>query len=200
MLEVFNIIGLIAFAFSGAVKGIKRELDIFGITVLGLVTALGGGVLRDFMVARIPIMLLDPYYIGFSILGVLIAIFTRRWSDVILSDFGFLFSDAIGLSAFTITGALIAQQYNLGVIGIIMLGLSTAVGGGVIRDILVREIPLILQKEVYASCSILGATVFWLITSSGGESGLASTTGMLTTLFLRVVAIIRHWNLPRFLS
>ncbi len=199
MLEASNILGLLAFSFSGAVKGINRGLDIFGITVLGLATALGGGVIRDFMVTRTPIMLTDPSYIGFSLIGVLLALLTRRWSNIIITDWGFLFSDAIGLSAFTVSGALVAQQYQLGIIGVIVLGLSTAVGGGVVRDILAGEVPLILHREVYASCSILGGFIFWLISSLDGGRTLASTAGMLTTLLLRVLAIKRQWNLPRFI-
>lgn len=199
MLEIFNIIGLLAFSFSGAAKGINRGLDIFGIAVLGTITALGGGMIRDFMVSRTPVMLTNPYYIGFSLLGVLFALLTRRWSNKILTDWGFLFSDAIGLSAFTVTGALVAIEYHLGIIGIIILGLSTAIGGGIMRDILVGEIPLIFQKEVYASCSILGGFVFWLIIFLNGEKTFASTVGMMTTLLLRLLAIKRQWNLPRFL-
>lgn len=145
-------------------------------------------------------MLTDASYIGLSLLGVLLALLTRRWSNTILTDWGFLLSDAIGLSAFTVSGALVAHQYQMGIIGIIILGLSTAVGGGIIRDVLVGEIPLVLHKEVYASCSILGGFVFWLILYLGGEDILASTIGMLTALLLRIFAIKRQWNLPRFLT
>jgi len=198
MLLLSNIIGLVAFSFSGAVKGISKNLDLFGIAVLGLVTALGGGVLRDFMVVRTPIMLKDPLYIGFALLGILLALLTRRWSTKIVEDWGFLLSDAIGLAAFTVSGALVAVEYGMGIIGIIVLGLSTAVGGGIIRDVLAGEIPLILQKEVYASCSICGGFVFWLILYLGGSNTLASTSAMGITLLLRILAIQRKWQLPRF--
>ncbi|MGB9606970.1 MAG: trimeric intracellular cation channel family protein, partial [bacterium] len=200
MLLISNIIGLIAFSFSGAVKGISKNLDLFGIVVLGVVTALGGGVLRDFMVARIPIMLKDPLYLGFSLLGVLLALLTRRWSTSIVEDWGFLLSDAIGLAAFTVSGSLVAVEYKMGIMGIIILGLSTAVGGGVIRDVLAGEVPLILQKEVYASCSVCGGFIFWLILLLGGSNTLASSSAMGTVLFLRIMAIKRKWQLPRFKS
>jgi uncharacterized membrane protein YeiH len=198
MLLISNIIGLVAFSFSGAVKGISKNLDLFGIAVLGLVTALGGGVLRDFMVVRTPIMLKDPLYIGFALLGILLALLTRRWSTSIIEDWGFLLSDAIGLAAFTVSGALVAVEYKMGIIGIIILGLSTAVGGGIIRDVLAGEIPLILQKEVYASCSICGGFVLWLILYLGGSNTLASASAMGITLLLRILAIQRKWQLPRF--
>jgi uncharacterized membrane protein YeiH len=198
MLLLSNIIGLVAFSFSGAVKGISKNLDLFGIAVLGLVTALGGGVLRDFMVVRTPIMLKDPLYIGFALLGIFLALLTRRWSTKIVEDWGFLLSDAIGLAAFTVSGALVAVEYKMGIIGIIVLGLSTAVGGGIIRDVLAGEIPLILQKEVYASCSICGGFVFWLILYLGGSITLASASAMGITLLLRILAIQRKWQLPRF--
>jgi uncharacterized membrane protein YeiH len=197
MFHLLNIIGLITFSFSGAIKGIYKKFDLFGIIVLGISTSLGGGVIRDVLVNQIPKMMTDFSYIGFSLLGILIAIITRQKITPIIEKI-FLISDAIGLSSFTATGCLIAVENSLGIIGIILLGLSTAIGGGIIRDILSGDVPLVLCKEFYASCSILGCIFFWLCLILNISLSISALICVLTVFLIRLMAIKYNWHLPYF--
>ncbi|HOK56912.1 MAG TPA: trimeric intracellular cation channel family protein [bacterium] len=197
MFQIFNIIGLITFSFSGAIKGISKKFDLFGIIVLGCITALGGGVIRDILVNQLPKMLIDPSYIGFSLLGVLLAILLRKKITPIVEKI-FLISDAIGLASFTATGCIIGKESSLGLVGIILLGLSTAIGGGIIRDILSGDIPLVLQKEFYASCSILGGFIFWLCLIFGFPISFSTFICVIIVFLTRIMAIKYNWHLPHF--
>lgn len=197
MFSFLNIIGLITFSFSGAIKGIQKRFDLFGIIVLGIITALGGGIIRDILVNKLPKMLTEPSYIGFSLLGVLIGILLRKKTTPLIERI-FLISDAIGLSAFTSTGCIIAYENGLSLIGILLLGLSTAIGGGIMRDLLSGDVPLVLCKEFYASCSILGCFVFYLSIISGFTSSLSGLVCVLVVFFTRLMAIKFKWHLPYF--
>ncbi len=197
MFYLLNIIGLITFSFSGAIKGIYKKFDLFGVIVLGIITALGGGVIRDILVNLVPKMMTDFSYTGFSLLGVLIAIISRKKTTPIIEKI-FLISDAIGLSSFTATGCIVAVENSLGIIGIVLLGLSTAIGGGILRDILSGDIPLVLCKEFYASCSILGSLFFWICVISGISLSLSALICVLIVFFTRLMAIKYKWHLPYF--
>jgi len=197
LLSIINIIGLVAFAFSGSVKGFSRRMDLFGVFLLGVITALGGGAVRDLLVNRMPVMLTDPAYLACSLLGALLALAFRRRGTVIVNRWIFLVSDALGLAFFTAAGCLVAREYGLGLVGILMLGTLTAVGGGMIRDVLAGEVPMVLRREVYASCSLLGGLGFWLAGLAGSGPFLASLACMLPALALRLLAIRGHWQIPR---
>lgn len=196
-LVALNIIGLIAFSFSGAIKARIHGLDLFGVIVLGFSTALGGGAIRDVMVQRIPLMLIDISYAIFSALGIISALTLKKNINTVIYTKVFLFSDAIGLASFTATGCIVAYQAGLGVIGIIVLGMSTAIGGGIIRDILVNEIPMVLNRELYATCSFAGCIVFRMFCESAGIQ-IAAYLSMSVVFIFRLFAIIFKWNLPRF--
>ncbi len=196
-LFVLNAIGLIAFSFSGAIKAIMHNLDLFGIIVLGLSTALGGGAIRDVMVHRVPAMLTDINYTSFSLLGIAGSILTKKNRDAAVYTKIFLVSDGIGLASFTASGCLVAYDNGLGVIGMIVLGIMTAVGGGIIRDVLINEIPMVLTRELYATCSFVGCIVFW-ISVIVFDVRYGSFLSMLTVFTLRMLAIRYRWNLPKF--
>ena len=197
MFYLFNVIGLITFSFSGAIKGIYKKLDLFGVIVVGMSTSLAGGVIRDVLVNQIPKMMTDFSYIGFSLLGILIAIISRKKTTPITEKI-FLISDAIGLSSFTASGCIVAVKNSLGIIGIILLGLSTAIGGGIIRDILLGDIPLVLCKEFYASCSILGCIFFWISLNCGLSIYISVLICVLIVFLIRLMAIKYNWHLPYF--
>jgi uncharacterized membrane protein YeiH len=196
--ELFNAVGLVAFAFSGAVTGLTEGLDLFGIVLLGAVTALGGGALRDVLVVQVPSMLGSPSYVGYALAGIALAVLARRRSSGMLHRWYFLLSDAVGLASFTVSGCLVASAHQCGVIGHILLGLATAVGGGLLRDMLVGRISLILRREVYASCAIVGALVFKAFTGTPGMLTWASFAAMAVTFGMRMAAIAYDWQLPRF--
>lgn len=197
MFSLLNTIGLITFSFSGAIKGIQKRFDLFGIFVLGIITALGGGVVRDILVNQLPKMLTESTYIGFSLIGVLIGILLRGKTTPIIEKI-FLISDAVGLSAFTSTGCIIAYENGLGLLGITLLGLSTAIGGGIMRDLLSGDVPLVLCKEFYASCSILGCIVFYLSIISKISISLSGMICVLVVFLTRLLAIKYKWHLPYF--
>lgn len=196
-LVVLNAIGLIAFSFSGAVKARIHGLDLFGIIFLGFSTALGGGAIRDLMVQKIPLMITDISYTIFCIIGIIAAIILKKNFDTAIYTKVFLVSDGIGIASFTATGCSVASQAGLGAIGIVVLGMSTAIGGGIIRDVLVNEIPMVLNKELYATCSFVGCIVFWALSCSLGNH-IAAYISMLSVFILRLLAIIFKWNLPKF--
>ncbi|MCX7705177.1 MAG: trimeric intracellular cation channel family protein [bacterium] len=196
-LVILNAIGLIAFSFSGAIKARIHGLDLFGIILLGFSTALGGGAIRDVMVQRIPLMLTDVSYTIFCIIGIFAGIILKRNIDKAIYTRFFLVSDGIGLASFTATGCIVANQTGLGAIGIVVLGMSTAIGGGILRDVLVNEIPMVLSKEIYATCSFAGCIVFWLLSYKSGIH-VAAYISVAVVFIFRMLSIRFGWNLPKF--
>jgi len=196
MFEILNTIGLISFAFSGAVKGITKKLDFFGISVVGISTALGGGVLRDLLVNRLPLMFIHPSNIIFSFLGILLAIAIRSNITKFIEK-TFLVSDTIGLASFTASGCIVGWENSIGPVGIVLLGLLTAIGGGIIRDILTGEVPLILRKEFYATCSIIGGVSFYFLALCF-PLFFSSMICVFIVFILRTLALKFNWHLPHF--
>ncbi len=192
-----NIVGLVAFSFSGAIKARIHNLDLFGIIFIGFSTALGGGAIRDILVQKIPLMLTDISYTIFSITGIFAALLLKKNVNTSTYTKIFLISDGIGLASFTATGCIVANQAGLGVIGVVVLGMSTAIGGGIIRDILVNEIPMVLNKEIYATCSFAGCLVFWILSQFSGIY-ISAYISMASVFLLRLFAILFKWNLPKF--
>lgn len=163
-----NVIGLLAFAVVGSFKAIREGLDLFGITVLGTMTALGGGITRDLLVNTIPNALRSVTDMSVALVGVWLAIVLYRiFKGDFKNRYFILIPDAIGLSAFTTTGAIIAYNADVSFFGIVILATLTGIGGGVISDVLLGKIPTVLRDDFYASCSIIGAVAFYLSVQSG---------------------------------
>lgn len=199
---IFEILGTVAFAFSGAILGISRRMDIFGITVLAVMTGVGGGMVRDVLCGLTPpTALVHPASLMVSIVtAVLIAVFypilrIPERGKVIASVFYHL-SDTIGLAAFTVTGVLMAfymypsRQYVLPV----MLGLITAVGGGIIRDMMARRMPVVLYMDVYAIASVAGGLLMCLLQDVLPKT-VNSWAGFFFVLLIRIIAIRYKWQL-----
>lgn len=197
--RLFDIIGTLAFAVSGALVGISRRMDIFGISVLALATAVGGGMVRDVLVGITPPMALRDTTNFLLSVGVALATsFLYQWTALhrmrrqrLLTIFNV--SDTIGLAAFTITGALTGvrvggdDSYVLP----ILLATTTAVGGGMIRDVLAQRMPVVLYAEVYAAASLVGAFVFCALRFTLGVEA-DSWLAFVLVLVIRFAAI--HWN------
>ncbi len=151
--------GSLCFAISGALVGYKKHMDAYGMFILAFVTTAGGGTVRDIMLGRLPsFVLTDGMYAFMAILGTCIVLVmpkTVERNTLILNV-----SDAIGLGVFTCIGASVAQAEGVDWYGIVLLGTMTATVGGMMRDILSREVPYVLQKEIYASASVLGGFMF----------------------------------------
>ncbi len=193
---VMNTIGLVAFALVGAAKGIREEFDLFGIAVVGLATAFVGGVTRDILVNRVPLVLQSPIEISLGLVGVGLAIVlsvSLRAPDEHLVT---VVSDAIGLAAFATTGAIVATEAGISAFGIVALATINAVGGGAFADILLDRSPFILFDDFYASCAVLGGCSYWVVDSVGVIDGGAAIVCATVTVTIRLVAVTQDWYVP----
>ena len=161
VLNIFEIIGTIAFAGAGALVGIQKKLDVFGIFMLALVTAVGGGIVRDVLIGITPpTAFLYPMFTIISLVTAIITCFGYQWFNKFNNII--LLCDAIGLGAFTAAGANMAFSYDYNRLFItVMMAVLSGVGGGIIRDVFVGDVPLIFRKEVYAVASIVGALCYF---------------------------------------
>ncbi|BDU50288.1 trimeric intracellular cation channel family protein [Haliovirga abyssi] len=197
VIEILNIIGVIVFSISGALKGLKYNLDILGVVVLGTITAIGGGILRDLLLNDMPMVLKNETDMYFAIVvAILTYIGGRRVENYskIIKVF-----DAAGLAVFTIIGAARGMDKGLGVLGIVIMGTLTGVAGGVTRDLLVREIPFVLKEEVYALFCILGSAFYFYSVKYDFLSKNMTMYIIIFGIFLgRIVAVKYDLHLPKY--
>lgn len=201
----FEIAGTIAFAISGALVGISRRMDMFGILVLALSTAIGGGIIRDILVGNIPpnSFKTSVYIVLTAIITLIIFIIYRnqrlRYNSRRKFRKIYLLADTLGLASFTVTGTTIGfNAYPEYPLFAITLGLITAVGGGIIRDVLAQRIPSVLQEEIYALPSIIGGAIFYFVASLSSDYWyLASPIAFFAVFILRTVGIYYHLSLPK---
>ena len=189
-----------AFAVTGAFKAIEHKADIVGIIILATITGVAGGTIRDIILGKtLPNSLIDPAYVIITVISAVILFFLyskmrKHWNV-------FLKFDAIGLGVFTVIGATFA--YNLvgmNFLVIVLAGMLTAIGGGILRDIFVNQTPIVFVKELYASASFIGAVLFYLTLLITNELYAATIIGLVITTALRLVAMKYNWNLPRVKS
>ncbi|MFN4216214.1 MAG: trimeric intracellular cation channel family protein [Brevinematales bacterium] len=195
VLFLLNIVGIVAFAISGAIKGMKYSLDIFGVVVLGILTALGGGIVRDMLLNQIPGALLHERDLVYAILASVVTYFLGKKIENMTAWVRYF--DALGLAVFTVVGAEKGLKASLGILGVVIMGTSTGIVGGMLRDILVREIPSVLKEEIYASFCIVGSMLYYLLFRLG-VSHLFILLIVVCFIFVgRVLAILYDWHLPR---
>lgn len=198
---LLDAVGTVAFAMSGAFKAIERRLDLLGILVLGFVTAMGGGILRDVLLQKTPAAFLTNGPALQALIGCVLAgafhYATRGKGKSLPDGRAFLIVDALGLAVFAVTGATLAHEAGLIPWAVVLLAAMTGVGGGAIRDLLVVEVPLVLHADFYATAAIFGGLVFVLLSGPGMPEGAAPAGAFAVTFFLRVMAIVRGWHLPR---
>ncbi len=201
MFEIASIIGSIAFALSGFMLGVRKELDAMGLFIMAMLTANGGGALRDVLVGKIPGVLTDPFSF-YLVLGTFIAaiLFKLNHYTRIERRWFFVVSDSIGLVAFSFTGALVALEYDLNIFGVILLAFLTATGGGMIRDILLNEVPALLSSGFYGSVAIIIALIIFALDSVGLLNNTSLTVLFVLGLTLRLVAHAKDWHLPRIIK
>ncbi|MBV8049492.1 MAG: trimeric intracellular cation channel family protein [Paludibacterium sp.] len=157
-MEWISAIGTVAFAFSGYLVGVKKRLDLLGILIVALLTGIGGGIMRDVLVHRVPLVFYDYTNVVIIAITLLLSWLTglhKRESQTFYR--AFIVADSLGLVAFSITGAQVGLMYDLNAFGVVLLGFITAVGGGVVRDMMVNDIPFILHEDFYGTVSILVA-------------------------------------------
>lgn len=202
---IMEIIGTVAFSVSGAMVGIEQKMDIFGVCVLGIFTAVGGGMVRDIIIGAVPSALINPVYVAvaaFAALGVFIVLLLRkkhfRGRFRAAYDTVMLIMDALGLGIFTAVGVRtgINAGYPDNTFLLVFLGTLTGVGGGLLRDVMAGVPPYIFVKHIYALASIAGACAFILLYRAFGE--VAALIGAsLLVVTIRLLAAHYHWNLPR---
>ena len=197
---VLELIGAAAFAVSGAVKGIQKNMDLFGICVLGLTVATGGGVVRDLILgATPPAMFQNPIYAVTAIATCFIVCIPKVRHIVLKSTDLMLVADSIGLGIFTVAGAMKAYQIidSPTVFLAVFVGVVTGVGGGLLRDVMAGETPYIFVKHIYATASIAGALLFCLMIKFV-EPYIAMLICTLFIIIIRLLASHYQWSLPKF--
>ncbi len=200
---VLELIGAAAFAVSGAMVAIEKKADIFGVLFLAVTTALGGGVIRDVLIGRIPpVMFVSYWYLLISVVAAL-AVFIDAYLcsekyklhldklDAVNNVF-----DAIGLAVFTVSGMNAAMPVSDNVILVLFVGMCTGVGGGMLRDVMTNTMPKVLRKRVYAVASLIGGGLYYVMYVLNINQLLSVGCGMLVIFALRLFATIYKWNLP----
>lgn len=195
----FDYIGTFVFAISGTLTAAEKRLDFFGATVIGFVTAIGGGTLRDMMLGDTPVAWMqNNNYFWVIIAGVVVTILFRK-HVMQLKRTLFLF-DTIGIATFTLLGLKKALLFHIDPAMAVLMGLSSAVVGGVIRDTLCNEVPLIFHREIYATACIAGALVYLLLSHLGVPEIICETSTVVAIILIRLVAIRFNVALPRLMK
>lgn len=192
-----DLFGTMIFAVTGALKAIEHKLDIVGVIVLSGIAGLAGGIIRDVVIGRSPpSALVDPLYIIITSITGIGILFLYRYVKNLMRLF--LIFDAFGLGIFSLLGANIAfSMFGLNLVIMMFAGVITAVGGGIIRDMLVSEIPLVLRKELYVSVSFVGVLSFFILLYLGVNILISTIIGIIVITSFRIAAIKYNWNLPR---
>ncbi|MFJ9357371.1 trimeric intracellular cation channel family protein [Streptomyces mirabilis] len=196
--HVLDLVGIFVFAISGALLAVRKNFDVFGIAVLAEVTALGGGLFRDMVIGAVPpAAFTDLGYFSTPLLAALLVFFLHPEVERIQVAVNVF--DAAGLGLFCVAGTTKAYEYGLGLTSSAALGLATAVGGGVLRDVLANEVPSLLRwdRDLYAVPAIVGATMVVLCIRYDALSPFTSGLAAVTAFVLRLLAMRYHWRAPR---
>ena len=206
--QLFEAVGTVAFAVSGAMVAISKRVDLFGVLFLGMITALGGGCLRDILLGQLPPAMFSNFtYVTVAIVTALAVFLVARGfkegylsREALIEQINNVF-DALGLGVFAVVGAEVAISAGYGGNGflVVFMGMTTAIGGGVLRDLLLREIPFVLKKRIYAIAAICGALAYYLGWLAQLPNGLCLFIGVAGTFILRLLATVFKWNLPKAL-
>lgn len=183
-------------AITATLEARRRELDWFGVVVIAVIAGIGGGTLRDILLGRLPVYWIhDPIYVVVGMVAATVTFFLGR--HLRLPKNFFLIPDAIGLALFTVIGTSVAMKLGTPWLIAALMGVVTGVFGGVIRDILCNEIPLIFRTDIYATASLIGALLLIVLDSYRLDHNLAILLSMTTIIIIRLVAIRWHIHLPR---
>ena len=193
---VLDLFGTMAFAVTGAFKAIEHKSDFVGIILLATITGVAGGTIRDVVMGRFPNSISDPTYVIITVASGVCIFFLysrlkKHWNL-------FLKFDAFGLGIFTIIGGTFAfNLFGLNFLAIVSAGILTAVGGGILRDVFVNQVPIVFVKELYVTASFTGIFVFYFILYFGGELYIATIVGIVIATGVRLTAMKFNWNLPK---
>ena len=197
-LHYLDLLGTVVFAITGLLAARRKQLDLFGAIVIAMVTAIGGGTLRDLIIDEPVFWTQDDTYIYIVVISALFLFFFARFRRLPVRLL--LFLDALGLAVFTVIGTEKALALGFSDPIAIMTGIMTGVVGGIIRDVLVGEVPLVFRKEIYATASFVGASIFLLMEHVGFAIDVSVVVSIFITLLMRVWAIMFNIELPVFIS
>lgn len=195
MLQIIDIAGTAAFSIAGVFAAMEKKLDLFGILTIAFVTALGGGTLRDVLIGNVPVTWM--HQLNYGVIVLVSALAALLFTNLIKNFHKILLLfDSLGLGLFTIVGIQkgIDLQLHPGIC--ILLGTITACFGGVLRDVLLNQIPLIFQKEIYATACIAGGIIYFLLLYSGAQGWLVEIICILVIVIFRLLAVKYNWSLP----
>ena len=197
LIQVLDLIGTVAFAATGAFKAIEHKADIVGVIFLATVTGVAGGVIRDVVFGRIPpLAIIEPLYLILTTATGVAIFFIYRAAKLRLNLI--LKFDAVGLGVFTIIGAMFAYNtVGLNFLAMAFAGMITAIGGGILRDVFVNEVPIVFVKELYASVSFVGVIILFVLLSAGVDVNIAAIPAIVVTATIRLLAMKYNLNLPK---
>ncbi|TCC06353.1 trimeric intracellular cation channel family protein [Kribbella soli] len=195
VLQVLDLVGIFVFGITGALVGVRKKLDVFGIQVLALVTGLGGGFIRDVLIGQTPPAALEDWrYLVVPIAAGLLTFFLHPGIGRVERLVNIF--DAAGLALFCVTGALKAIESGLSPISAALLGTLSAIGGGVLRDVLSGRVPVVLRSEIYATPALLGAGIVVVASALEYHALWVPIAGAVVCFAIRLLAIRRGWNAP----
>ena len=198
LLSIIYLVAITAEAMTGALSAGRRHMDLFGVIIIASVTALGGGTLRDVVLGHYPVgWVKNPEFILITVVAALLTVLLAPFMHHFKRTF--LVLDALGLVAFSLIGCAIARDMQLSPFICMISGMMTGVFGGVLRDVLCNEIPLVFQKELYAVVSLVTAGANWLLLDNNVAHNLSIVVCLLGGFSLRMIAIYKGWQIPKFI-
>lgn len=197
MFEVTDLIGIIAFAMSGFFVAARNKLDMLGALISTFLTALGGGIMRDITLDQTPYTFSHNYpgIVVLSVFTLMIFFKLHRRTSIENKSF-FILSDSIGLISFSISGALIAIEGNFNLSGVIIMTFITAVGGGIVRDVIINEVPFVLKTGFYGTIALMIGIILYFLDAYNLVSIYSITALFFSSLFLRLLAYKKNWAIP----
>jgi len=198
LLQVIEVLGIVAFACSGFIEARRRDMDMVGIFTVGFITAFGGGTLRDLLLDQRPLFWVErqEYVLLIFVLALVVTPFTRHLSSG-RAEKMILVADALGLGLFSVLGASIAKHAHMPLFVSVMMGVITGIFGGVLRDVLCNEIPLVLRRgQLYATCSFFGCWVALILDKLNAPESVMLSVGIAVTCVMRLLAVRYDLRLP----
>jgi uncharacterized membrane protein YeiH len=194
LILVLNLAGTFVFGLSGGLAAVRAKLDLFGVVVLAAVVGLAGGIIRDVLIGTPPATFRDWRYLAATAAAGLVCFFAGRALE--RAERSVMIFDALGLGLFAVTGATKALQFGLGPVQAILLGTITGIGGGMLRDVLLREIPTVLREGLYAIPALLGATVLVIAQQAGSTNPVFPVLAVLVCVVVRLLGLRYEVNVP----
>jgi uncharacterized membrane protein YeiH len=194
LILVLNLAGTFVFGLSGGLAAVRDRLDLFGVVVLAAVVGLAGGITRDVLIGTPPATFRDWRYLAAVAAAGVVCFFAGRMLE--RAERSVMIFDALGLGLFAVTGATKALQFGLGPVQAVLLGTITGVGGGMLRDVLLREVPTVLREGLYAIPALLGATVLVVAQQAGSTNPVFPVLGALVCVIVRLLGLRYGVNVP----